>query len=250
MGNDSDSEISRMEQGETEDNEKTKASKRTLGLVALGVISAILQIATLYIYRSKFTDTMGYLVLGACILNLAVSPIAPTMSFKRDKFGGMQDILDQMEAETERLKEENEQLTHTIDEMGDSVNELKDIEGALSSLSGSQETNVTEIVRLVQESKEIAQKQKSILKGNALQQMVEIVLEAFQSSESETYLDDLGLEHLMMGLANVKELKIDKDERKERKVKREILSSDRTLKGILGIVNELAESSGIGDDIV
>jgi len=157
---------------------------------------------------------------------------------------------------------------------------LKDIEGALSSLSGSQESNVTEIVHLVQESKEIAQKQKvtlyqsfknfmnsyseiflifhnyslimflqSILKGNALQQMVEIVLEAFQSSESEVYLDDLGLEHLMMGLANIKDLKLDKDPNKEMKVKREFLSSDRSLKGILGIVNVLSETSGIGDEI-
>jgi len=150
----------------------------------------------------------------------------------------------------------------------------------LSSLSGSQESNVTEIVHLVQESKEIAQKQKvtlhqsfknfmnsyseiflifhnyslimflqSILKGNALQQMVEIVLEAFQSSESEVYLDDLGLEHLMMGLANIKDLKLDKDPNKEMKVKREFLSSDRSLKGILGIVNVLSETSGIGDEI-
>lgn len=247
---DSDSDISRMEEGEVEDNEKTGTSKRTLGLGALGIVSAVVQIATLYIYRTKFTDTVGYLVLGACVLNLVMAPVASIMQSKRDKFGGMQDILDQMEEETERLKEENEELTSTIDEMGDSVSELKDIEGALSSLSGSQDSNVTEIVKLVQESKMIAQKQKSILKGNAIQQMVEIVLEAFQSSDSEVYLDDLGLEHLMMGLANVKALKIDKDERKERKVKREILSSDRTLKGILTIVNELAETSGIGDDIV
>lgn len=74
--------------------------------------------------------------------------------------------------------------------------------------------------------------------------MVEIVLEAFQSSESEVYLDDLGLEHLMMGLANVKELKFE-----EEATKRLILSSSRNLKDCMAIVNHLAETSGIGEDL-
>ena len=76
--------------------------------------------------------------------------------------------------------------------------------------------------------------------------MVEIVLEAFQSSSKETYLDDLGLEHLLMGLQNVKDLKM--DDNLERRVKRDVQATDRTLKDILGIVNALAEKVGIGQD--
>ena len=84
---------------------------------------------------------------------------------------------------------------------------------------------------------------KAVLKGNVLQMMVEIVLEAFQSSESEVYLDDLGVEHLLMGLENVKDLHHD-----ERAVKQKILYSSRSLKDILAIVNELVETSKIGED--
>jgi len=39
-------------------------------------------------FSSKLTDNVGYIVVGACLLNVAVAPIAAIMSFKRDKFGG------------------------------------------------------------------------------------------------------------------------------------------------------------------
>jgi len=244
---DSDSDSSRSDASEESTSGGCfgrQISKTTIFLGLLVVVSIALQAFTALNFTDAMGETAGMLALGACLVNIIIAPIAVIISFKKDKFSDFSDLIDQMKEEAARLGEENKELSGTIDEMEDSVAELNDIEGALSSLSGSQESNVQDIVRLVKEAKEIAVQQKIILKGNALQQMVEIVLEAFQSSESEVYLDDLGLEHLMMGLANVKELKFE-----EEATKRLILSSSRNLKDCMAIVNHLAETSGIGEDL-
>jgi len=242
---DDDSDGSDADNDDDDDeNQKPKISMKTALTFFAVLTSSVFQIYTMDLYSDKVGEANGNLILSACFLTLFIAPFALIVWVKKEKYSNFRDIIDEMQGETDRLKGQNAELSSKIDGMETAVKQLGDIEEALSASKDATAEGTEALVRLVKEYNEVRNTQKVILKGNCLQQMVEIVLEAFQSSESEQKLDTLGVEHLLMGLSNVDGLVFD-----EVVVKKDILRTNQSLKDILAIVNVLSEKSKIGEDL-
>lgn len=233
-----------LEEGE-EETTKNRFSSTTKKVGAAAAILIIIQVLAITASLGVLDTLTGQLMVGAALVNLIIAPISVRTSMKKDKYSGIVELCEQMKDQVDDFAEANKELSNQIEKMADSVGDLKELEGALSGITGSQDQNVKDIVKLVKDAKKVGEQTQNILKANTLQSMVELVLEAFGSSDSEIYLDQLGVEHLLMGLENVDGLNYN-----AKQVEKSIIESERTLKDILEIINQIAETSQIGEDLV
>jgi len=182
-------------------------------------------------------------VIIASVFNMLVTaPIIIYFSWMKRKYSTFRDLLNNLGDELKKLEGENELFTERVDNLGEAVTGLKEFEGALSAIADRNGRDVNQMVKLVKESQRVTNLQRACIKKQVEVDMTRVVLDAFDSSISNVFLDDKALGIFMLGLGNVESIIITD----EKEVKRAIKATDRSLLAILKLVNTMVEEDGDG----
>lgn len=205
------------------------------GPVLACVLSEIAQVIVIVTTKAEVV-----VVLIASVVNILIAPIIIYFTWMKKKFSTLRELINKLNDELGKLSEENELFTERVDNLGEAVSGLKEFEGALSSIAKKNGRDVNAMVKLVKESEKVNAAQRACVKKQARVDVTRVVLDSFDSSVSNVYLDDAALEHFMLALGTVDKIVIVNEDEVRDKIK----ATSRSLIDILRLANTMVEEEG------
>lgn len=205
------------------------------GPVLACVLSEIAQVIAIVTTKAEVV-----VVLIASVVNILIAPIIIYFTWMKKKFSTLRELINKLNDELGKLSEENELFTERVDNLGEAVSGLKEFEGALSSIAKKNGRDVNAMVKLVKESEKVNAAQRACVKKQARVDVTRVVLDSFDSSVSNVYLDDAALEHFMLALGTVDKIVIVNEDEVRDKIK----ATSRSLIDILRLANTMVEEEG------
>lgn len=108
-----------------------------------------------------------------------------------------------------RLTEQNDVLSAEIDDLQSEVDRMKDVEMALRELSETQGSQLSELMDLINENKEINAGMRMVLRNKCLEEVITLVLDI--DNDGSFTIQDKEIDRLIIGMNLIEEISFDKD---------------------------------------
>lgn len=150
------------------------------------------------------------IVFAAMIFPIVLAPYAGLQRRILSNTGGMRNALNKLRADANELSYQNNVLQGEVDKVESHVNDLKSAESTLSDIAVSQQTDVKMLVDLVKENKVILNGMKEMLEGEALADLMEVVL--VSDRDEDFKIDPEEINAFILRLKNLNGVDFDEDE--------------------------------------
>ena len=117
--------------------------------------------------------------------------------------------LNGIRAEQGRLTEQNDILSAEIDDLQSEVDRMKDVEMALRELSETQGSQLSELMDLIAENKEINEGMRCVLRNKVLEEVITLVLDI--DNDGSFTIQNREIDRLIIGMNLIEEISFDKD---------------------------------------
>ena len=139
-----------------------------------------------------------YTVFASSGLGAVHSPAVMVKERQITKEDTFRTALNGIREEQSRLAEENEVLSQEIDALQSEVDRMNDIEMALRELSETQGSQLSQLMDLIRENKEINEGMRFILKAKAAEQVISLVLDI--DNDGSFTIQDKEIDRLIIGM--------------------------------------------------
>lgn len=155
------------------------------------------------IYSAGKTPTTArrvgaYAVYSSSGLGAVHSPAVLVKERKLTKEDTLRTALNGIRVEQGRLTEENDILSGEIDELQSEVDRMNDIEMALKQLSETQGSQLSELLDLVRQNKEINEGMRAVLKAKVFEEVISLVLDI--DKDGSFTIQDKEIDRLIIGM--------------------------------------------------
>ena len=143
--------------------------------------------------------------------------------------------------QVDRLGSENERLHETIAELSETVNRLEDLEQALDVLTQTQGQSIAAFEEQVNENREILSKMQQNLKGNVLQNLLQVVIRSDQDENMTIEEDEI--DELISRIRGINGVDVHEDRFRDA-----ITKSGGSLQCVMDIIKNLMADNVSGDE--
>ncbi len=140
----------------------------------------------------------GYTVYASSALGAAHSPAVMIKERQLTKEDTFRTALNGIREEQGRLTHENDILSAEIDDLQSEVDRMKDIEMALRELSETQGSQLTQLMDLIHQNKEINEGMRCVLKAKAAEEVISLVLDI--DNDGSFTIQDKEIDRLIIGM--------------------------------------------------
>jgi len=138
-----------------------------------------------------------------------------------------------------RLSLENDILSSEIDDLQSEVDRMKDVEAALQELASTQGTQLSELMDLIEENKEINQGMRAVLKSKNLEEIIGLVLDI--DNDGSFTIREKEIDRLIIGMDLIDGISFDKT-----KIRQEVINCDGMVDEVISMIKSMING---GDDI-
>mmetsp|Transcript_49123 Transcript_49123/g.72988 ORF Transcript_49123/g.72988 Transcript_49123/m.72988 type:complete len:292 (+) Transcript_49123:101-976(+) len=129
---------------------------------------------------------------------IGVAPCAIAQEVVIAKSESIRTLTNKLRGQVNKLQDENEKLTSTVDQLEAAVDRTNDVEQKLTAITVRQGTNVDKFVGLVKENGRIVKELSRLVKAEASQQLIQVVMSVDRDGNFE--IDDNELPYLVLRL--------------------------------------------------
>lgn len=140
----------------------------------------------------------GYTVYASSGLGAVHSPAVMVKERQLTKEDTFRTALNGIREEQGRLTQENDILSAEIDDLQSEVDRMNDIEMALRELSETQGSQLSQLMDLIEENKEINEGMRSVLKSKAAEEVISLVLDI--DNDGSFTIQDKEIDRLIIGM--------------------------------------------------
>lgn len=140
----------------------------------------------------------GYCVYASSGLGAAHSPAVIIKERQLTKEDTFRAALNGIRVEQARLSDENDILSAEIDDLQSEVDRMKDIEMALRELSETQGSQLSQLMDLIHQNKEINEGMRCVLKAKAAEEVISLVLDI--DCDGSFTIEKKEIERLIIGM--------------------------------------------------
>jgi len=231
-----------FEDGGESGGQSQSQSKKKLGKISSHTPMEIL--SGLVAVLSVGASVTGMIMTGfgtvVVISGILTSVIAPYSYYQQTK---LTDILalkltqEAVRREVNRLAEENIRLHETVGKLSDTMDGLEDVEQALDVITQTQGASIDTFREQVEENREILETLKKQHRGNALQNLLQVVIRSDQDDNMTIEEDEIA--PLLNRIKKINGVEVMED-----RFKNMIISSGGSLSAVMDIIKNL-----MADDI-
>lgn len=183
------------------------------------------------------------IVFAAGGLSCAIGPYAYWQQRRLTDVVALQETHKALAEQVERLGKQNERLHDTVDELSETVDKLEDVEQALEVITMQQGQSIEAFEAQVADNRDILSKMQSSLKGNVLQNLLQVVIRS-DKDESMT-IEDHEIGQLIDQIKGINGVEVN-----EPKFKEKITQSGGSLQCVMDIIRNLMNDDvSEGDEI-
>ncbi len=142
--------------------------------------------------------TGAYAVYSSSGLGAVHSPAVVVKERQLTKEDTFRTALNGIRVEQGRLTEENDKLSDEIDELQSEVDRMKDVEMALRQLSETQGSQLSELMDLIRQNKEINEGMRAVLKAKVAEEVISLVLDI--DNDGSFTIQDKEIDRLIIGM--------------------------------------------------
>ncbi len=155
------------------------------------------------IYRRGGTSSVSrrvgaYTVYTSSGLGAVHSPAVMIKERQLTKEDTFRTALNGIREEQGRLAEENDILSGEIDELQSEVDRMNDIEMALRELSETQGSQLSQLMDLIRQNKEINEGMRAVLKAKVAEEVISLVLDI--DNDGSFTIQDKEIDRLIIGM--------------------------------------------------
>ena len=183
---------------------------------------------------TKVGKGMGY---GSSGIGAAHSPVIVYKERQLTKEDTFRAALNGIREEQSRLTEQNDILTAEIDDLQSEVDRMKDVEMALRELSETQGSQLSELMDLIEENKEINEGLRAVLKSKALEEVITLVLDI--DNDGSFTIQDKEIDRLIIGMKLMEDITFD-----ERIFRQEVLQCDGNVDEVVAMIKAMIQGGG------
>jgi len=165
--------------------------------------SVVISLGTMAIYPYP-------IVIAAMVFPLVFAPYAGLQRRILSANDGLRNILNKLRTQANDLSYQNDILKGEVEKVGQQVDKLKGVESTLSDIASSQNTDVKKLVNLVNENKKIVVGMKEMLEGEALADLMEVIL--ISDRDEDFKIDPEEVNSLILRLRNLNGVDFNEDE--------------------------------------
>ena len=140
----------------------------------------------------------GYTVYASSGLGAVHSPAVMVKERQLTKEDTFRTALNGIREEQGRLNQENDILSAEIDDLQSEVDRMNDIESALRELSETQGSQLSQLMDLIQQNKEINEGMRCVLKSKAAEEVISLVLDI--DNDGSFTIQDKEIDRLIIGM--------------------------------------------------
>lgn len=179
----------------------------------------------------------GYTAYASSGLGAAHSPAIVYKERQLTKEDTLRTALNGIREEQGRLTEENDILSAEIDDLQSEVDRMKDIEMALRELSETQGSQLTKLMDLIHENKEINEGMRCVLKTKAAEEVISLVLDI--DNDGSFTIEDKEIDRLIMGMKLMDGVTFD-----ERVFRRDLISCGGSVDEVIAMIKKMFDDDG------
>lgn len=140
---------------------------------------------------------------GSCGLGAVNSPVVVYKERQLTKEDTLRTALNGIREQQGILSQENNKLSADVDELESEVDRMKDVESALRDLSETQGSQLSELMDLIGENKEINEGLRAVLKSMCLEKVITLVLD--MDNDGSFTIENKEIERLIIGMDTMEE---------------------------------------------
>lgn len=183
----------------------------------------------------------GYTTYASSGLGAAHSPAIVYKERQLTKEDTLRTALNGIREEQGRLTEENDILSAEIDDLQSEVDRMKDIEMALRELSETQGSQLTKLMDLIYENKEINEGMRCVLKTKAAEEVISLVLDI--DNDGSFTIEDKEIDRLIIGMKLMDGVMFD-----ERMFRKDLISAGGSVDEVIAMIKKMFDDGEIDDD--
>ncbi len=172
-----------------------------MGVQGFNVFRQVTDMALIYSKGGVPTPSRragAYAVYSSSGLGAVHSPAVMVKERQLTKEDTFRTALNNIRVEQGRLTEENDLLSEEIDELQSEVDRMNDIEMALRQLSETQGSQLSELMDLIRQNKEINLGMRAVLKAKVVEEAISLVLD--MDDDGSFTIQDKEIDRLIIGI--------------------------------------------------
>ncbi|KAL9181984.1 hypothetical protein ACHAXT_012327 [Thalassiosira profunda] len=173
-------------------------------------------------------------IYGSSGLGAAHSPVVVYKERQLTKEDTLRAALNGIREEQGRLTEQNDILSAEIDDLQSEVDRMKDVELALRELAGTQGSQLSELMDLIAENKEINEGLRAVLKSKALEEVISLVLDI--DNDGSFTIQDKEIDRLIIGMKLMEDITFD-----ELMFRQEVLDCDGNVDEVIALIKAMMQ---------
>ncbi|EED92015.1 predicted protein [Thalassiosira pseudonana CCMP1335] len=176
------------------------------------------------------------MIYGSSALGAVNSPIVMYKERQLTKEDTFRAALNGIREQQGRLAEQNDILSAEIDDLESEVERMQDIEVALRELSNVQGTQINELLDLVRQNQEINEGMRYVLKSNALEEVISLVLDI--DNDGSFTIQNKEIDRLIIGMKLIDEIKFN-----ERAFRHDVIACGGIVDEVILIIKRMVHGS-------
>ena len=183
----------------------------------------------------------GYSCYASSGLGAAHTPVVIVKERQLTKEDTFRTALNGIREEQGRLTQENDILSAEIDDLQSEVDRMKDIEMALRELSETQGSQLTQLMDLIHQNKEINEGMRCVLKSKAAEEVISLVLDI--DNDGSFTIQDKEIDRLIIGMKLMDGVAFD-----EKLFRRDLAECGGSVDEVIAMIKKMFDSVDVVDD--
>ncbi|CAJ1961633.1 unnamed protein product [Cylindrotheca closterium] len=222
---------------EDEDEEPVKNSR---GMILHAVI--VSSLAMIGLYALTLVTFAGTTLMTAAFVAFGVGGCVMVAEVKLSKMDTFRTIHNRLRKDVNVFAGENVKLTKANDALNLQVFMLKENEQRFQALAAEQNSNVQDLVKLVNENQKVIDEKKKCIRDDIIESLISTAFEGERSQDGE--FSDREVKRLVTRLKNMPAVKINEE------ILSQVLDTDRSVLALIAIIRDLdVAGEQIGDTI-
>lgn len=184
------------------------------------------------------TKTAGKgMIFASSGLGAVHSPVVVYKERQLTKEDTFRTALNGIREEQFRLTEQNDVLSAEIDDLQSEVDRMKDVEMALRELSETQGSQLSELMDLIAENKEINEGMRKVLRNKVLEEVITLVLDI--DNDGSFTIQDREIDRLVIGMNLIEEVSFDKN-----MFRKEVIACEGNVDEVIAMIKSMIHGDG------